>query len=62
MLPAGEAIDEILKNLKILLKKGDIIIDGGNSEFKDTERRASFLKENEIQFIGMGISGGQRCT
>ena len=60
MLPAGEAIDEILKKLKFLLKKGDIIIDGGNSEFKDTERRASFLKENEIQFIGMGISGGQK--
>ena len=60
MLPAGEAIDEILKKLKLLLKKGDIIIDGGNSEFKDTERRASFLKENEIQFIGMGISGGQK--
>ena len=60
MLPAGEAIDEILQNLKILLQKGDIIIDGGNSEFKDTERRASFLKENEIQFIGMGISGGQK--
>ena len=60
MLPAGEAIDEILQNLKILLQKGDIIIDGGNSEFKDTERRTSFLKENEIQFIGMGISGGQK--
>ena len=60
MLPAGEAIDEILQNLKILLQKGDIIIDGGNSEFKDTERRASFLKKNEIQFIGMGISGGQK--
>ena len=59
MLPAGETIDEILQKLKFLLEKGDIIIDGGNSQFKDTERRALFLKENEIQYIGMGVSGGR---
>ena len=52
MLPAGETIDKILQKLKFLL-------DGGNSQFKDTERRALFLKENEIQYIGMGVSGGR---
>ena len=60
MLPAGQAIDEIIHKLKFLLEKGDIIIDGGNSQFNDTERRALFLKENEIKYIGMGVSGGQK--
>lgn len=60
MLPAGQVIDKIIHKLKFLLEKGDILIDGGNSHFNDTEKRILFLKENEIQFLGMGVSGGEK--
>ena len=60
MLPAGQVIDEIIHKLKFLLEKGDILIDGGNSHFNDTEKRILFLKENEIQYLGMGVSGGEK--
>lgn len=48
-------IDQILPHLE----KGDIIIDGGNSEYQDTDRRTKSLKEKGILFVGSGVSGGE---
>lgn len=59
MIQAGEAIDVVTKQLRSYLEKGDIIIDGGNSYFKDTIRREKELAEVGINFVGMGISGGE---
>lgn len=59
MIQAGEAVDVMLEQLRPLLKKGDIVIDGGNAFFKDTIRREAALKELGIYFIGMGVSGGE---
>lgn len=58
MLPAGEVIDEMIKNILPLLNKGDIIIDGGNSNYKDTLRRYEELKLKGIDFVDIGTSGG----
>jgi len=58
MLPAGPAVDEHLDRLKTLLSPGDIVIDGGNSFFKDSVRRAEDLSAREIFFLDVGISGG----
>ena len=59
MVKAGSAVDEFIDQLVPLLEKGDIIIDGGNSHFPDTERRYQSLKEKGILFVGSGISGGE---
>ncbi|MBP9926146.1 MAG: NADP-dependent phosphogluconate dehydrogenase [Cyclobacteriaceae bacterium] len=59
LVPAGKIVDSVIAELVPLLDKGDIIIDGGNSHFIDTDRRASTLKEKGIHFFGMGISGGE---
>lgn len=59
MVKAGEALDEVLSERISLLSKGDIVIDGGNSHYKDTERREKMLTEKGVQFIGMGVSGGE---
>lgn len=59
MIQAGEAVDLVLEQLKILIDNDDIIIDGGNSYFKDTIRREKELAEVGINFVGMGISGGE---
>jgi 6-phosphogluconate dehydrogenase len=59
LVPAGKIVDSVIAELVPLLDKGDMIIDGGNSHFTDTERRAGALKEKEIHFFGMGISGGE---
>ena len=58
MLPAGSAIDEHLLQLKDILSPGDIVIDGGNSYYKDAVRRAESLAEKEIRFMDVGVSGG----
>ena len=58
MVPAGELIDEMISKLVPLLNKGDIIIDGGNSNYKDTLRRYEELKEKSIDFVDVGTSGG----
>lgn len=58
MLPAGKIIDEHIEELKRLLSPGDIIIDGGNTFYKDDIRRAGHLAENEIEFMDVGVSGG----
>lgn len=58
MLPAGEATEEILKEISKFVKAGDIVIDGGNSNFKDTQRRYEEFKIKGIRFLGVGVSGG----
>lgn len=58
MITAGQAVDDVINILMKYLEPGDIIVDGGNSHFKDTERRYDYLKSVGIRFIGMGISGG----
>lgn len=59
MVKAGSAVDIIIDKLTPLLDKGDIIIDGGNSYFKDTDQRYNKLKEKDIHYLGVGISGGE---
>ena len=58
LIPSGPPIDDVIESLLKYISKGDIIIDGGNSYFKDTERRELFLKTKKINFLGIGISGG----
>ena len=59
MVKAGEAIDEVMKELAPLLKSGDIVVDAGNSFFEDTVRRNKEWAGIEINFVGMGVSGGE---
>lgn len=59
MVKAGDPVDEFIEHLLPLLERGDIIIDGGNSHFPDTNRRCQYLKSKGIYFIGTGISGGE---
>jgi 6-phosphogluconate dehydrogenase len=59
LVPAGKIVDDVIQSLIPLLDKGDIIIDGGNSHFTDTERRSATLEKQGIHFFGMGISGGE---
>ena len=56
---AGKPVDETLHKLLPLLDKGDILLDGGNSNFHDTNRRFHEMEEHGIHFIGMGVSGGE---
>lgn len=59
MVQAGPAIDSVISSLIPLLDKGDIIIDGGNSNFVDSERRAAELAAKGLLFVGSGVSGGE---
>lgn len=59
MVKAGAATDATIEQLKPLLEKGDIVIDGGNTFFKDTQRRNDELSKLGIHFIGTGVSGGE---
>lgn len=59
MIKAGKPVDLVIDSLIPYLEKGDIIIDGGNSHFQDTNRRLRNLKEKEIKYLGVGISGGE---
>ncbi len=58
MVPAGKPVDQNIRELKKLLKKGDVIIDGGNSEWQDSMKRAKSLKPSGIHFVDCGVSGG----
>ncbi|MEW6086534.1 MAG: NADP-dependent phosphogluconate dehydrogenase [Chloroflexota bacterium] len=60
MVPAGDPVDEAIASITPYLEEGDILIDGGNSFFVDTERRIKTLEEEGIRFIGMGVSGGEK--
>ncbi len=59
LVPAGIIVDNVIGDLLKVLEKEDIIIDGGNSHFTDTERRYKSLEEKGYNFIGMGVSGGE---
>lgn len=59
MVKAGKAVDELIDQLLPLLEEGDILIDGGNSYFKDTIRRTQFVESKGLLYIGAGVSGGE---
>ena len=59
MVKAGGAVDEMINTLIPYLEKGDIIIDGGNTHFPDTNRRTSFVESKGLLYIGTGVSGGE---
>ena len=59
LVPAGKPVDDVINDLLPLLEKGDIVIDGGNSHYTDTLRRLDFLKDKNMHFMGIGISGGE---
>lgn len=59
LVPAGPAVDSVINDLLPLLEPGDIVIDGGNSHFTDTNNRIKFLEDKKIHFMGMGVSGGE---
>ncbi len=59
MVKAGAPVDAVIEQLIPLMEPGDIIIDGGNSLWTDTQRREKYLKEKGIHFFGVGVSGGE---
>jgi 6-phosphogluconate dehydrogenase len=59
MVPAGAAVDSVVDHLRAHCEPGDILIDGGNSFFADTDRRSDALAAVGIQFVGTGVSGGE---
>jgi 6-phosphogluconate dehydrogenase len=58
MIPAGDPIDKTIQDISPELEEGDVIVDGGNSNYKDSIRRAALLKENKIHYVDVGTSGG----
>jgi 6-phosphogluconate dehydrogenase len=59
LVPAGAPVDAVIHDVLPYLEEGDLIIDGGNSHFPDTDLRAKKLAEKGIQYLGVGISGGE---
>jgi 6-phosphogluconate dehydrogenase len=59
MVKAGKAVDETIEQLLPFLDKGDIIIDGGNTHFPDTNRRTAYVESKGLLYIGTGVSGGE---
>jgi 6-phosphogluconate dehydrogenase len=59
LVPAGKPVDTVIENLLPHLEKDDIVIDGGNSYYKDTLKRINYLQNKGIHFFGMGVSGGE---
>ena len=62
LVPEGGAVDAVIEGLMPHLEAGDLIIDGGNSHFRDTDRRGQLLAKNGLLYMGMGISGGESDT
>jgi|TARA_B100000902_G_scaffold400056_1_gene475297 6-phosphogluconate dehydrogenase len=60
LVPAGKPVDSVINRFLPFLEDGDIIIDGGNSHYDDTDRRYDYLKQKNINFIGAGVSGGSK--
>jgi 6-phosphogluconate dehydrogenase len=58
MIPAGDPTEQAVKELIGLLEPGDIIVDGGNSNFRDSQRRATLAGEHELGYVDAGVSGG----
>lgn len=59
LVPAGDPVDAVIAGLRPLMEPGDHLIDGGNSFYKDTDRRAKELSQAGLGFVGMGVSGGE---
>merc|ERR1711990_1179863 len=59
LVMAGAPVDQFIEKIVPFLEKGDIIIDGGNSHYPDTIRRAKYLDEKGLCFLGCGVSGGE---
>ncbi|HEY4310471.1 MAG TPA: decarboxylating NADP(+)-dependent phosphogluconate dehydrogenase [Pirellulales bacterium] len=59
MIKAGPALDEVIEHLIPLLEPGDVIIDGGNTHYADTERRTRYVESKGLLYIGTGVSGGE---
>jgi 6-phosphogluconate dehydrogenase len=59
LVKAGQAVDALIDSLIPLLEPGDIIIDGGNTHFSDTERRTKAIEDAGLLFVGTGVSGGE---
>ena len=59
LVKAGDVVDETIAQLRPLLGEGDMIVDGGNEHFRNTERRATALAADGLRFFGMGVSGGE---
>jgi len=59
MIRAGAPVDAVLAQLRPLLDRGDIVIDGGNSHYSDTRRRERECAESDLRFLGVGVSGGE---
>lgn len=59
LVKAGKPVDDFIASLLPFLSPGDIVIDGGNSHFPDTNRRTKYLAEKGIRFVGAGVSGGE---
>jgi len=59
LVKAGSAVDAFIDKLVPLLDEGDIIIDGGNSEYQDTRRRTADLEKKGLLYVGSGVSGGE---
>jgi 6-phosphogluconate dehydrogenase len=59
MLKAGPVVDDFIEQLLPFLEPDDIVIDGGNSNYKDSVRRMTYLEERQIRFVGTGVSGGE---
>lgn len=60
MVPAGKPVDAVLESITPFLSPKDVVIDAGNSYFKDTERRIADLTSKNLHFMGMGVSGGEQ--
>jgi 6-phosphogluconate dehydrogenase len=58
MIPAGDPTEQAVKTLTGLLERGDIIVDGGNSNFRDSQRRSALAREHGIGYVDAGVSGG----
>jgi len=59
LVPAGKPVDDVISSLLAYVEKDDIVIDGGNSFYKDTLHRVNYLQDKGIHFFGMGVSGGE---
>ena len=59
MVKAGEPVDEVLSELEEYISKGDILVDAGNTYYKDTIRRSRYFEKKGIHYVGMGVSGGE---
>ncbi len=59
IIKAGAPVDEMVEELAPLLSPDDVVIDGGNSYFADTQRREALLRARRVRFVGMGVSGGE---